>query len=346
MGEVRERLEAIAVLNKQVERRGQEPLVVAETDEGTPAPEDPDALSLAQQLELCETVERDTERLRAEVESLGTSIALLNDRARGVETRGHERLAPPPRPVPVRYVLAEWATLPTALGAAAGAGAMLASGEHAGLVSGPALLAVVLAALRWVGVEVRLLTFIIVCGAGVVPIGGLSAWLMTLPFAKEHTHLLVGTSVVVALALDAMRARSRARFLARCRVAQARLARSEVGSTSYKNWNLPHSRGWTVTHESYTGSSRTSHVEYATEDGRHRTRTLRGREYEDGVVLYDPDAPERALVVHELGCAPRPDHRGQWTGALGFGRGLRVVLWACALVAFVVEAALRVVASF
>jgi hypothetical protein len=58
------------------------------------------------------------------------------------------------------------------------------------------------------------------------------------------------------------------------------------------------------------------------------------------------DDPEQPFVVHELGCAPRPDHRGEWTGLLSVERCLRVTLWTGASLAFLVAAAARIAGAY
>jgi hypothetical protein len=138
--------------------------------------------------------------------------------------------------------------------------------------------------------------------------------------------------VALVVALLALRAAGRMRFLAQCRAATwTALERTEY--TSVRNTNVPMrtARGWTVSRESYTGSTVISHVRWQGVDGETGTLTIRGTPYEDGVVLYHGD---RALCVVSLACAPHPDSRGQWDPQLSAGIWTRVFVLALSIAGY------------
>lgn len=127
-------------------------------------------------------------------------------------------------------------------------------------------------------------------------------------------------ALLLALALDKIR------FLARCELAVGvTVASTASGSSSYTNWPLPVARGWRVRHESYSGQSVKTTLEFLTDAGDTRTVVLTGRPYEDGVVLYDPGS-FKAYCVSQLRCAPRPGATGQWRAGLSLGVWIRLLI--------------------
>jgi hypothetical protein len=327
--ELKERLDALVVLNEQVARRRKQPVPLGHVPTLTPLPKDLEPLPLAEQLRLCEALEGESETLRQRVVQLGATVSLLSDRARGLE--GHERLGAPPRSVPLRYILAESVTWPSAAGFVA-AGVVLVSWTSAppysaALASGALLLALMLALLRWVGLELGLLHVFI--GLAVAPFLSvfLGAFVSMLQLGIGGV-VLMGGLVILA---NTVRAIQRRNFLERCKVAHVTLAQSKMDFGSMNNWPLAHSRGWQVTYEGYTGAGHKNTLRYLTDEGYEGELAFRGREYEGGVVLYDPSAPRRAVIVHKFLSAPRPNAEGAWSGALGAASWFRVAVWVASL---------------
>lgn len=153
----------------------------------------------------------------------------------------------------------------------------------------------------------------------VVVAGGVVAAFFGTPLAVTALATLV-LALLLALALDKIR------FLARCKLAVGvTVASTASGSSSYTNWPLPVARGWEVRHESYSGHSVETTVEFLTDAGDTRSVVIKGRPYEDGVVLYDPGS-FKAYCVSQLRCAPRPDATGRWRAGLSLGVWIRLLI--------------------
>ncbi|TPG35157.1 DUF3060 domain-containing protein [Mycolicibacterium hodleri] len=85
--------------------------------------------------------------------------------------------------------------------------------------------------------------------------------------------------------------------------------------TTWSNVWLPQAHGWTVTRDLWSGPSTKTRVRYAI-DGYQGEITLRGRAYDDGVILADQRHPERALCVSSFAYDLDRDESGNWVGRL------------------------------
>jgi hypothetical protein len=329
LGQIRERLDAIAALNEKLKRKGLRGAEPRLPDAGASLPDSLEDLPLGEKLRLCDALEQDVTRLVAERERLSTTVALLNDRVLGKEVR--EPLGPPPRPVPGSYVVAELATwygtfalAELALGAKAGPQGV----ALVGTISVCALGAI----FRPWAMEFRFLPILILhfpAGFASLVFG---AWLARMPSVQAHLTPVLALATACVLVANLLHALRRRDFLARCKVATARLLGSDFGHASYTNWPMPFGRGWDSGIESYSGSSLVSFVAYTTDEGYEGLLEVRGPPWEDAVVLYDPDAPERAFPVQAFGCAPRPTLDGAWAGGLRGWRLWRVIVFVATLI--------------
>ena len=80
--------------------------------------------------------------------------------------------------------------------------------------------------------------------------------------------------------------------------------------TTWSNVWLPQAHGWTVTRELWSGPSTKTTVRYAL-DGHRGEITIRGRAYDDGVILADAAAPGARAVRQFVRLRPRPRRLGQ-----------------------------------
>jgi hypothetical protein len=96
--------------------------------------------------------------------------------------------------------------------------------------------------------------------------------------------------------------------------------------TSYSNVFLPQAHGWTVTRERWSGGSTKTRVHY-TLAGYQGAIVLRGRTYDDGVVLADPRNPQRALCVSSFPYDLDRDETGNWVGKLRTRLLIGMVVW-------------------
>lgn len=85
--------------------------------------------------------------------------------------------------------------------------------------------------------------------------------------------------------------------------------------TTWSNVWLPQAHGWTVTRQLWSGPSTKTKVRYAI-DGHQGELELRGRAYDDGVILADGRHPERALCVSSFAYDLDRDESGNWVGRL------------------------------
>jgi hypothetical protein len=104
--DVAERLEAIATLSRQLEKKGLSALAPPEVAAAKIELEDTSTARLPELVQRADEVETDAERLEGEVATLGRVFVMLQDRLLGRETV--EPLGEPPRSVPVLYVATEW----------------------------------------------------------------------------------------------------------------------------------------------------------------------------------------------------------------------------------------------
>ncbi|MEU0497087.1 DUF3060 domain-containing protein [Mycobacterium sp. NPDC006124] len=98
------------------------------------------------------------------------------------------------------------------------------------------------------------------------------------------------------------------------------------GGTTYSNVWLPQAHGWTVTRQLWSGPSTTTVVRYAL-DGYQGELKVRGRAYDDGVILADSRHPERALCVSSFPYDLDRDESGNWTGRLRVRLVIGMVAW-------------------
>lgn len=186
---------------------------------------------------------------------------------------------------------------------------------------------------------------------GLSPMVILFGGFMGLPFGiafgaqSPVVALLVAIVVVGGLAFFLVRARSRQRFLARCRVAKnVRVGSTSSGGSKYTNWPLPVAHGWQVKHESYTGSGVVTTLLFSTEEGQEASTEISGAPYVDGVVLYDP-LTGRSECVSQLRSGPRPDIWGRWESGLSFAVWIRVALTAIIAAVIIVAPLLAAIAG-
>jgi hypothetical protein len=108
--------------------------------------------------------------------------------------------------------------------------------------------------------------------------------------------------------------------------------------TTYQNMRLAQAHGWQVDRRRYSGPGTTTEITYEL-GGQRNNLTLRGRDYDNGVILADTRHPERALCVSSFPYDLDRDSSGNWVGGLSrrvaIGSGLMAVLlvvWVVALV--------------
>ena len=98
------------------------------------------------------------------------------------------------------------------------------------------------------------------------------------------------------------------------------------GGTTYSNVWLPQAHGWTVTRQLWSGPSTTTVVRYAL-DGYQGEIKVKGRSYDDGVILADARHPERALCVSSFPYDLNRDDSGNWIGRLRIRLVVGMVFW-------------------
>lgn len=138
-------------------------------------------------------------------------------------------------------------------------------------------------------------------------------------------------TVILIYGLQFRTARKRLGLLRWGRVAQ--VIGSEIssratyyGGTTYSNVWLPQAHGWTVTRQLWSGPSTTTLVRYDL-DGHQGELKLRGRAYDDGVILADPRHPDRALCVSSFPYDLDRDESGNWIGRLRVRLVVGMVFW-------------------
>lgn len=98
------------------------------------------------------------------------------------------------------------------------------------------------------------------------------------------------------------------------------------GGTTYSNVWLPQAHGWTVTRQLWSGPSTTTVVRYAL-DGYQGELKVKGRAYDDGVILADARHPERALCVSSFAYDLDRDESGNWIGRLRIRLMIGMTFW-------------------
>ncbi|GAB7067479.1 DUF3060 domain-containing protein [Mycobacterium hodleri] len=138
-------------------------------------------------------------------------------------------------------------------------------------------------------------------------------------------------AVILIYGLQFRTARKRLALLRWGRVAQ--VIGSEIssratyyGGTTYSNVWLPQAHGWTVTRQLWSGPSTTTVVRYAL-DGYQGEIKVRGRAYDDGVILADSRHPDRALCVSSFPYDLDRDESGNWIGRLRVRLVVGMVFW-------------------
>ena len=96
--------------------------------------------------------------------------------------------------------------------------------------------------------------------------------------------------------------------------------------TTWSNVYLPQAHGWTVTREMWSGRNTKTDVRYEL-DGHQGQLTVKGRPYDDGVILADQRHPERALCVSSFAYDLERDESGNWTGRLRTRLKVGMVIW-------------------
>lgn len=167
-----------------------------------------------------------------------------------------------------------------------------------------------------------------------VAIPPIIVWIM---FPQWLAPAAVATLVLV-YGLQFRMARKRLALLKWGRVAQVMdsdvTARATYyGGTTYSNVWLPQAHGWTVTRQLWSGPSTTTVVRYAL-DGYQGELKVKGREYDDGVILADARHPERALCVSSFPYDLDRDQSGNWAGRLRPRLVAGMVTWVLILVAW------------
>ena len=149
-----------------------------------------------------------------------------------------------------------------------------------------------------------------------------------------NPRLLAPTAVAVLVAIYAVHlwtARRRLALLRWGRVAQVTgvevLSRGTYYSgMSYSNVWLPQAHGWTVTRQLWSGPGTTTLIRYDL-DGHQGELKLRGRAYDDGVILADTRHPDRALCVSSFPYDLNRDGSGNWIGRLRARLMVGMVVW-------------------
>ena len=127
-------------------------------------------------------------------------------------------------------------------------------------------------------------------------------------------------TLVVIYGVQFWTARTRLALLEWGRVAQVTGAETVsrgtyYSGTTYSNVWLPQAHGWTVTRHLWSGPSTKTSVRYALDDYQGEL-VLKGRSYDDGVILSDARHPERALCVSSFAYDLDRDESGNWVGRL------------------------------
>lgn len=149
-----------------------------------------------------------------------------------------------------------------------------------------------------------------------------------------NPRLLAPAAVVVLAAIYAVHlwtARRRLTLLRWGRVAEVTgvevLSRGTYYSgMTYSNVWLPQAHGWTVTRQLWSGPGTTTLIRYDL-DGHQGELKLRGRAYDDGVILADSRHPERALCVSSFPYDLNRDETGNWIGKLRARLVVGMVAW-------------------
>ncbi len=151
--------------------------------------------------------------------------------------------------------------------------------------------------------------------------------------------LLAGAAVATLAVIYGVQfwtARTRLALLAWGRVAQ--VVGTEIVSrgtyysgTTYSNVFLPQAHGWTVTRQLWSGPSTKTTVRYVI-DGQQGEVTVKGRSYDDGVILADPRHPQRALCVSSFAYDLDRDESGNWVGRLRTRLVIGMVVWVLIMV--------------
>ena len=149
-----------------------------------------------------------------------------------------------------------------------------------------------------------------------------------------NPRLLAPAAAAVLVAIYAVHlwtARRRLPLLRWGRVAQVTgvevLSRGTYyGGMTYSNVWLPQAHGWTVTRQLWSGPGTTTLIRYDLE-GHQGELKLRGRAYDDGVILADPRHPDRALCVSSFPYDLNRDETGNWIGKLRARLMVGMVVW-------------------
>ncbi|MDT5338063.1 MAG: hypothetical protein QOD90_3568 [Mycobacterium sp.] len=157
-----------------------------------------------------------------------------------------------------------------------------------------------------------------------------------------NPELLAPAAVVVLAVIYGIQfwtARTRLTLLKWGRVAQVigteMISRGTYYSgTTYSNVWLPQAHGWTVTRQLWSGPSTKTKVRYAL-DGRQGELVVKGRAYDDGVILADARHPERALCVSSFAYDLDRDESGNWVGRLRTRLMIGMAVWALIVVGWV-----------
>lgn len=104
--EIGQQLDAMRVLNEQLAERKRDGIALPEIEPLRVRAEPSRSCAAAELLVRCGDIEREAERLRAEVATLRHVNHVLNDRVQG--KHANLPLGPPPRSVPATYLFAEW----------------------------------------------------------------------------------------------------------------------------------------------------------------------------------------------------------------------------------------------
>jgi len=107
--------------------------------------------------------------------------------------------------------------------------------------------------------------------------------------------------------------------------------------TTWSNAYLPVAHGWSVDRPRYSGPSNKTKVSYRLGDYEGQI-TLRGREYDDGVVLADPRNPARAMCVTAFAYDLDRDPSGNWVGRLRPRLVVGMAVWAVVMIGWLVLA--------
>ena len=162
-----------------------------------------------------------------------------------------------------------------------------------------------------------------------------------------NPQLLAPAAVVLLAVIYAIQfwtARTRLSLLKWGRVAQ--VIGTEIVSrgtyysgTTYSNVWLPQAHGWTVTRQLWSGPSTRTKVRYAL-DGHQGELVVKGRAYDDGVILADARHPERALCVSSFPYDLDRDQSGNWVGRLRTRLMIGMAVWVLIVIGWLGGAAI------